>query len=90
MDSDWKKILDKAVADTHDQYAGKVSSLTSLTDDEIKALTPAAGDREKLAKLLGVVADATKSNNEKAEALRNTAGLLETAVGVIGKLAKVL
>jgi len=90
MDPEWNDILTKASSDTHDAYAGKVSSLTSLTDDEVKEITPTPADRERFAKLIGIVADATKQNNEKADAIRNTAGLVEMAVDVVGKLTKVI
>lgn len=90
MDATWKAILDGAKQTTDDDFANKVSSLTALTDEEIKELTPKSGDPQKLATLLGVVADATKTNQQKADAIRNIAGLAEIAVDVIGKLAKVV
>jgi len=86
MDSTWEEIRKKAKKQTDDTFASKVSSLTRLTDDEIKEITPNALDKERLATLLGIVADATKSNNEKAEAIRNINGLAEIAVPLLLKL----
>lgn len=86
MDSTWEEIRKKAKKQTDDTFASKVSSLTRLTDDEIKEIAPNALDKEKLATLLGIVADATKSNNEKAEAIRNINGLAEIAVPLLLKL----
>jgi len=86
MDSTWEEIRKKAKKQTDDAFASKVSSLTRLTDEEIKAITPKALDKERLATLLGIVADATKSNNEKAEAIRNTNGLAEIVVPLLLKL----
>lgn len=86
MDSTWEEIRKKAKRQTDDTFASKVSSLTRLTDDEIKEVTPNALDKERLATLLGIVADAAKSNNEKAEAIRNINGLVEIAVPLLLKL----
>lgn len=86
MDSTWEEIRKKAKKQTDDTFASKVSSLTRLTDEEIKEITPNALDKERLATLLGIVADATKSNNEKAEAIRNINGLAEIAVPLLLKL----
>lgn len=86
MDSTWEEIRKKAKKQTDDTFASKVSSLTRLTDDEIKEITPNALDKERLATLLGIVGDATKSNNEKAEAIRNINGLAEIAVPILLKL----
>ncbi|OGR26159.1 MAG: hypothetical protein A2277_08195 [Desulfobacterales bacterium RIFOXYA12_FULL_46_15] len=86
MDSTWEEIRKKAKEQTDDTFASKVSSLTRLTDDEIKEIIPNALDKERLATLLGIVADATKSNNEKAEAIRNINGLAEIAIPLLLKL----
>lgn len=86
MDPTWKEIKDKAKELTDNTFASKASSLTRLTDDEIKEITPNALDKERLATLLGIVADTTKSNNEKAEAIRNINGLAEIAVLLLLKL----
>jgi hypothetical protein len=71
MPFDWDAI-DRAVKDaskaTDDQLASRVSSLTSLTDDDIKALFPNQGDVQKVAKLMSIV-NATASENERANAL---------------------
>ena len=86
MSSTWEEIRKKAKKQTDDTFASKVSGLTRLTDDEIKEISPNALDKERLATLLGIVADATKSNNEKAEAIRNINGLVEIAVPLLLKL----
>lgn len=86
MGSNWEEIRKKAKKQTDKTFASKVSSLTRLTDDEIKEITPNAIDKERLATLLEVVTDATKSNNEKAEAIRNINGLAEIVVPLLLKL----
>jgi hypothetical protein len=86
MGSNWEEIRKKAKKQTDKTFASKVSSLTRLTDDEIKEITPNAIDKERLATLLEVVTDATKSNNEKAEAIRSINGLAEIVVPLLLKL----
>ncbi len=86
MNSTWDEIKNKAKAQTDESFITQVSGLTHLTNDEIKAITPTAIDREKLVTLLGIIADDTKSNNEKAEAIRNINGLAEIAVPLITRL----
>lgn len=86
MDSTWEEIRKKAKRQTDDIFSSKVSSLTRLTDNEIKEITPSALDKERLASLLGIIADTKKSNTEKAEAIRNLSGLAEIAVPLLLKL----
>ena len=86
MGTTWEEIRKKAKKQTDGSFASKVSSLTRLTDAEIKEIIPNALDKERLATLLGVIADATKSNNEKADAIRNIDGLAEIVVPLLLKL----
>lgn len=86
MDSSWEEIRKQAKKQTDNTFASKASSLTRLTDDEIKEITPNGLDKERFATLLEIVSDATKSNNEKAEAIRNITGLAEIAVPLLLKL----
>lgn len=86
MDSTWEEIRKKAKEQADDTFASKVSCLIRLTDDEIKKITPNSLDKEMLASLLGIIADSTKSNTEKAEAIRNINGLAEIAVPLLLKL----
>lgn len=82
----WEEILRKAGQQTDDEFSSKVSSLTRLTDDEIKAITPHPGDKEKLAELMKIISDVTTNNIQKADAIRNAKGLAEIAVALLGKL----
>lgn len=85
MDPTWEEIRNRAKKQTDDTFASGVSSLTRLTDDEIKEIAPSVLDKEMLATLLGVVSDATKSNSEKAQAIRDTSGLAEIAIPLLLK-----
>ena len=84
---DWKSIIEAAAKQTDVELASQISSLSRLTDAEIAKIAPERPDKERLVQLLTIVADATKSNTEKAVAVRNTAGFAELAVSVIKTLA---
>ena len=86
MATTWDSILKDAKKETDDAFAEKVSSLTRLTDDEIKEVTPTSADKESLAKLMSVVADATMDNNAKAQAISNINGALQVVVPLLKKL----
>jgi hypothetical protein len=81
----WEEILAKAKKATDDEFASQISSKIRLTDAEIKEIAPTELDKVNLAKLGKIVNDAAMSNEKKAEAIRNTVGLAEVAVGVISK-----
>ena len=84
MDTEkWKEIRKKAKDKTDIEFASEASSLTRFTDEEIKAIAPSIEDREKLAQLMEIVSDATKSNQEKAKAIKNIAGLAEIAIQIV-------
>ena len=84
---EWQKLREKARGIANDQYASEASSIIRLTKEEISTIIDeAAVDKDKLSELVAVVNDASKSNNEKAEAIRNIAGLAEVAASLIGKL----
>ncbi|MHC4559542.1 MAG: hypothetical protein ACYS80_19790 [Planctomycetota bacterium] len=84
---EWQKLRKKAKDIADETYASEASSIIRLTKDEISSIIEeAAVDKEKLSELIGVVNESSKSNNEKAEAIRNITGLAEVAVSLIGKL----
>lgn len=68
-DSDIQRIVKDVMNMTLAEFSKEISSLTTLTDQEISEIVPKASDREKLAKLIKEVADVEKENREKAEAL---------------------
>lgn len=69
---DWKKLWNEAKKETNEQLAGKISSITSMKDEEIlRVLEESSAEKEELIKLMEVVDDATKDNQEKANALQN-------------------
>lgn len=86
MADTWDEIRRKAKKQTEDTFASRISSLTRLTDEEIKDIAPEPPDREKLAQLLSIVTDDTKDNNQKAAAVKNIDGLIEIVVPLLTKL----
>ncbi len=83
----WEEIRRRAKQKTDEEFASEASSLTRLKDEEIKEITPQPLEKEKLADLMSIVKDTTKSNQEKAQAIRNIDGLLNIAVKLLEKLA---
>ena len=84
---EWQRLREKANTIANEQYASEAASIIRLTQEQISAIIEKAEvDKAKLAELMEVVHDATKSNNQKAEALRNINGLAEVAVPLIEKL----
>jgi hypothetical protein len=86
-DREWQALRNKARGIAIDQYSTEASSIIRLTKEEITSIIEEAEvDKEKLSELISVVNDDSKSNNQKAEAVKNTTGLAEVAVSLIRKL----
>jgi chorismate mutase len=86
-DQEWQALRNKARGIAIDQYSTEASSIIRLTKEEITSIIEEAEvDKEKLSELISVVNDDSKSNNQKAEAVKNTTGLAEVAVSLIRKL----
>ena len=86
-DQEWKALRNKARNIAIEEYSSEASSIIRLTKEEITSIIEKAEvDKEKLSELISVVNDASKSNNQKAEAIKNITGLAEVAVSLIGKL----
>ncbi len=86
---EWKDIdFDKIAADaadaTDDELAGKISSLTRMTDDEVKKLFPKVSDAEKLKRLMEIVNSADRKNQK----INNIVANIEELGGVIYTLIK--
>jgi len=86
MPIDWNSFnddIDTAVAQsgtrTDDQLASKISSVTRLTDDEIKQMFPDPADVKKLAALMQIVKSATDKNAKINQLVANS----ETFAGII-------
>jgi len=86
-DQEWQALRNKARGIAIEEYSTEASSIVRLTKAEVTSIIETADvDKEKLSELISVVNDASKSNNEKADAIKNITGLAEVAASLIGKL----
>ena len=86
-DQEWQALRNKARGIAIEEYSAEASSIIRLTRDEITSIIEDAGvDKEKFSELISVVNDATKSNEQKANALKNIDGFAEIAASLIGRL----
>jgi hypothetical protein len=75
-------IADDAAQKTDDKLAGQISSLTRLTDAEIKKLFPKSGDAKKLVALMQIVKSAETRNKKISNIVENS----EKFAGIVLKL----
>ena len=82
----WNQIIQDAANETDESYQSKISSLSSLNDAEIEKLITEEGiSKQDLAAVLKEVTDATKSNQQKAEAIENITGGVKAVVAIASK-----
>ena len=86
-EQEWQALRNKARRIAIDEYSTEASNIIRLTKEEVTSIIEeAAVDKVKLSELISVVNDASKTNNQKADAIKNIAGLAEVAVSLIKKL----
>lgn len=84
--AEWDALQAKAKTAADEQFASEVSDIISLTKKQVgDIITEASVDKKTFTDLMTVIADATKSNKEKAEAIKNINGFAELAVALISK-----
>lgn len=71
-DIDIDAIIDDAAQKTDDKLAGQISSLTRMTDDEVKDLFPTAADSKRLAELMRIVKSAETRNTKISNIVDNS------------------
>ena len=81
-----KEIHEKALNGALGDFENDVSSHIKLTSEEIEKTIPDGIDKTKLTELILIVKEETKSNKEKADAIRETTNLAEIAVSIISKV----
>ena len=62
FESNLDSIIESGAQRTDDRLASKISSITRMTDDEVKELLPKPADAKKLAELMKVVNTAEERN----------------------------
>lgn len=70
---------------TDDQLASRISSVTRLTDEEIKRLFPKAADAARLAELMSIVKDGTATTERANRLARNIGDLGGTVITLLDK-----
>lgn len=75
-------IADDAAQKTDDKLAGQISSLTRMTDAEIKKLFSKAADAKKLVALMQIVKSAETRNKKISNIVENS----EKFAGIVLKL----
>jgi len=79
FDKDVDSIVASAADRTDERLASKISSVTRLTDEEVKELFPEPADAKKLAELMKIVTSATDRNTKINDIVQNS----EKFAGVI-------
>ncbi|WP_340110988.1 hypothetical protein [Maribellus mangrovi] len=87
MPIDWEKIAKDTDNETFESFVNRISSLTRLNDHEIITLVNETGISEKnLAEVLKEVKSATKSNTQKADAIKKISSGVNVLVEIASKL----
>ena len=90
MPIDWDAIdveMKQARKKTDDELAGAVSSLTRLTDEEVKELFPRQGDVQRLKQLMEIVRGSASEQKRINLLVANIEELGGTVLKLLGKLA---
>lgn len=91
MPVNWDDLdIDKAVEDsanhTDEKLASKISSLTRMTDDEVKELFPKSSDVKKLTELMRIVKSAEDRNIKVNKIVENAEEFGEIMFVLLKKL----
>jgi hypothetical protein len=79
FESDLDSIIESGAQRSDDRLASRISSVTRMTDEEVKELFPEPADAKKLAELMKVVNAATDRNTK----INNIISNAEDFAGVI-------
>jgi hypothetical protein len=79
-------IADDAAQKTDDKLAGQISSLTRMTDAEIKALFPKAADAKKLVALMQIVKSAETRNKKISNIVENSEKFAGIVITLLDKV----
>ena len=86
---DFGKDLDNATENaadkTDDELASKISSLTRMTDEEIKELFPAPAEVKNLTELMRIVKSAEERNNKINQIVSNAEKFGGTVLTLLDK-----
>ena len=71
LDSEIDSAITSSAAKTDDRLAARISSITRLTDEEVKELFPDPADVKKLAELMKIVKSAEDRNKKINDIVTN-------------------
>lgn len=77
--------IEKAKELTDDQLASRISSVTRLTDEEIKRMFPKPADAARLEELIGIVKDGTATTERANRLARNIGDLGGVVITLLDK-----
>ena len=94
MSIDWDKfqneldgLVDDAGDRTDDQLAGRISSVTRLTDEEVKKMFPDPGDVKRLAELMEIVKRSGNQNEKINQIVANAEHFAGVIITLLSKVA---
>ena len=87
VDAEIDQAIDEAKKRTNDRLAAQVSSLTRLTDEEVKKLFPTPADLKQLAELMQIVRSADARNRKVNQLVKNIESVAGAVVTLIDRLA---
>lgn len=64
FDSEIDSIIETSASETDDELASRISSLTRMTDEEVKELFPKQEDVKKLVELMKIVKSSENRNDK--------------------------
>ncbi len=87
FDNDIDGIIENSAKTTDEKLASKISSITRMTDDEVKELFPDPADVKKLTELLKIVKSADDRNTNINKIVNNAEQFGGIVLSLIGKFA---
>lgn len=85
LDQLLQNIVNDAAEKTNQELESELSSLTRLTDPELKSILSTGITKKDLAQVIKECKSATKSNEDKVQALQNINGGVKAVVSIVGK-----
>lgn len=80
------QVAREAANTTNARLDEQLSSLSRLTDGQLRSLFPSKADKQRLAELMAIVAEATAENEKVVQLKRNIDQLAGTVVRLVGAL----
>jgi hypothetical protein len=83
---DFKAIAKDAAGKTDNELASQISSVTRLTDKEVKQLFPEKGDVATFVELMTIVKSSDDKNKKIKQIMNNTEKFAGIVVTLLGKI----